>query len=61
MTHPEMGEVPYEGHAFCIRGYASGPRSPAPLLGEHSIQVLQEILGLTDEELAEVATSGALV
>jgi crotonobetainyl-CoA:carnitine CoA-transferase CaiB-like acyl-CoA transferase len=61
LHHPEMGEVPYEGHQFCISGYDSGPLAPAPCLGEHSIQVLQEILGLGDEDLARIAASGALV
>jgi hypothetical protein len=60
MLHPEMGEVPYEGHQFRIGGYDSGPRFPAPCLGEHSLQVLQEILGYSDEDLARVAASGAL-
>jgi crotonobetainyl-CoA:carnitine CoA-transferase CaiB-like acyl-CoA transferase len=60
LIHPEMGEVPYEGHQFQIAGYDNGPRSPAPCLGEHSITVLQEILGYSDEELAELAASGAL-
>lgn len=61
LAHPEMGEVPYEGHQFRIRGYDSGPLAPAPCLGEHSVQVLQEVLGMSDEELARVAASGALV
>jgi crotonobetainyl-CoA:carnitine CoA-transferase CaiB-like acyl-CoA transferase len=60
LQHPEMGEVPYEGHQFRIAGYDSGPRMPAPCLGEHSIQVLQEILGYDDEGLARIAASGAL-
>jgi crotonobetainyl-CoA:carnitine CoA-transferase CaiB-like acyl-CoA transferase len=60
LQHPEMGEVPYEGHQFSIAGYDSGPRMPAPCLGEHSIQVLQEILGYDDEALARIAASGAL-
>jgi crotonobetainyl-CoA:carnitine CoA-transferase CaiB-like acyl-CoA transferase len=60
LMHPEMGEVPYEGHQFRIAGYDSGPRTPAPCLGEHSIQVLQEILGYDDENLARLAASGAL-
>jgi len=60
LAHPEMGEVPYEGHQFIISGYDSGPRMPAPCLGEHSIQVLQEILGYDDEGLARIAASGAL-
>jgi crotonobetainyl-CoA:carnitine CoA-transferase CaiB-like acyl-CoA transferase len=60
LVHPEMGEVPYEGHQFRIADYDNGPRSPAPCLGEHSITVLQEILGYGDEELARLAASGAL-
>jgi len=60
LQHPEMGEVPYEGHQFRIAGYDSGPRMPAPCLGEHSIQVLQEILEYSDEDLARIAGSGAL-
>lgn len=60
LQHPEMGEVPYEGHQFRIAGYDSGPRTPAPCLGEHSIQVLQEILGYNDDDLARIAGSGAL-
>jgi len=61
LLHPEMGEVPYEGHQFRIAGYDNGPRMPAPCLGEHSITVLQEILGYADDELAELAASGALI
>ena len=60
LHHPEMGEVPYEGHQFRIEGYDNGPRFPAPCLGEHSIHVLQEILGYGDEDLARIAASGAL-
>jgi crotonobetainyl-CoA:carnitine CoA-transferase CaiB-like acyl-CoA transferase len=60
LTHVEMGEVPYEGHQFRIAGYDSGPLAPAPCLGEHSVQVLQEILGYGDDDLARIAASGAL-
>ncbi len=60
LQHPEMGEVPYEGHQFRIAGYDNGPLAPGPCLGEHSIQVLQQILGYGDEDLARIAASGAL-
>jgi crotonobetainyl-CoA:carnitine CoA-transferase CaiB-like acyl-CoA transferase len=60
MRHPEMGEVPYEGHSYTISGYANGPRFPAPCLGEHSHLVLGEILGLGDEEIARLLASGAI-
>ena len=60
LVHPKMGGVPYEGHEFRIRGYDSGPRLPAPCLGEHSVEVMRDLLGMTDDEIAEVAASGAL-
>ena len=44
LDHPEMGNIPYTGHQFRIAGYDSGPRFPAPLLGEHNELVLREIL-----------------
>jgi benzylsuccinate CoA-transferase BbsF subunit len=59
LEHPEMGEVPYEGHQFRIHGYDNGPRFPAPCLGEHTYQVLTEVLGLDDDEVAEALASGA--
>jgi crotonobetainyl-CoA:carnitine CoA-transferase CaiB-like acyl-CoA transferase len=61
LQHPEMGEVPYEGHQFLIDGYASGPRTAAPCLGEHNIEVLRDLLGMSDDEIAAIAGSGALV
>jgi crotonobetainyl-CoA:carnitine CoA-transferase CaiB-like acyl-CoA transferase len=59
LAHPEMGLVPYEGHAYQIAGYDHGARFPAPCLGEHTYQVLREVLGLDDEEIARVMGSGA--
>jgi crotonobetainyl-CoA:carnitine CoA-transferase CaiB-like acyl-CoA transferase len=59
LEHPEMGLVPYEGHAYQIAGYDHGPRFSAPCLGEHTYQVLQEVLGLDDDEIARVMGSGA--
>ena len=60
LEHEEMGLVPYEGHQFNIRGYESGPRSPAPLLGEHSFVVLTDVLGMSADAAAEVMASGAV-
>jgi crotonobetainyl-CoA:carnitine CoA-transferase CaiB-like acyl-CoA transferase len=60
MDHPEMGNIPHTGHQFRIRGYDSGPRFPAPLLGQHSELVMRDILGMTDEEITEVLAAGAI-
>ncbi len=55
-----MGTVAYSGHQFRIAGYESGPRSPAPVLGQHSVTVMSELLGMSDAEIAEVVAAGAL-
>ena len=59
MEHPEMGEVPYEGHQFRITGYDNGPRFPAPCLGEHTYDVLADILGMDADEIGEAMANGA--
>jgi len=49
--HAEMGRVAYAGPQFRIGGYAGGPRGPAPLLGEHSMEILRDDLGLSAAEI----------
>ena len=60
LDHQEMRNIPYGGHQFRISGYDSGPRFPAPVLGQHNDQVLREVLGMTDEEISETIIGGAL-
>ena len=58
--HPEMGHIPYAGHQYRIGGYDNGPRGPAPMLGQHSFEVLSDILGLSDEAIGAAYASGAV-
>ena len=58
--HPEMGRIPYPGHAYRIRGYDNGPRFAAPCLGQHSFEIMSEILGMSEEEIAAAFASGAI-
>ena len=60
LDHHEMGRIPYGGHQFRIQGYDSGPRTPGPVLGEHSEHVLREVLGMTDDEVTAAVVSGAV-
>ena len=53
MKHPEMGEIPYAGHQYLMSSYKSGPRSAAPILGQHSFEILGNLLGMSDEAIAE--------
>lgn len=60
LEHQEMGTIPYPGHQFHISGYDSGPRSAAPVLGQHNDEVLRDILGMTEDEITEAIIGGAL-
>ena len=55
-----MGRIPYAGHQYRIQGYDHGPLAPAPTLGQHSLDVLTNILGWSDEQVAEAFASGAI-
>lgn len=58
--HPVIGNSPYAGHQFRIRGYDSGPRFAGPTIGQHSYEVMAEVLGIGDEEIAELIAEGAI-
>ena len=58
--HPEIGRVPYAGPAHRIEGHAAGARDRDPLFNEHTVEVLSEILGMSDAEIAAGFASGAI-
>ena len=58
--HPEMGEVPYAGNQFRIPGYQPGPHSHAPLLGEHNLDVLKDMIGMSEQEIADAIKEGVV-
>jgi crotonobetainyl-CoA:carnitine CoA-transferase CaiB-like acyl-CoA transferase len=60
LEHAEMGRIPYAGHQFRIRGYPSGPRSAAPTLGQHSFEVMRDLLGMSEDEIAQAFAAGAI-
>jgi len=53
--HPEIGRVPYDGFATRFSAKAVSLHTRAPLLGEHTVEVLTEILGLSEDEIAGLA------
>ena len=60
LDHPEAGRTAYDGPPFKLSKTAGELRSPAPLLGQHTEYVCKEILGLSDEEVADLMVAGAL-
>ena len=54
LDHKEMGPSPYEGLEHRMSRTPGGPQRPAPTLGQHSDEVLSEILGLTAAAIEEL-------
>ncbi len=59
IDHPEMGKYFAQGPGFQLSKSPSELR-PAPSLGEHNEYALRELLGMSDEEIAELVIEEVL-
>jgi crotonobetainyl-CoA:carnitine CoA-transferase CaiB-like acyl-CoA transferase len=60
LDHPETGRSAYDSSPFRLSKTPGGPVRPAPLLGEHTLYVAKEIIGLTDDEIADLVANQVL-
>jgi crotonobetainyl-CoA:carnitine CoA-transferase CaiB-like acyl-CoA transferase len=60
LDHPEMGRWKYDELAFKLPDSPSQLCVAAPLLGQHTEQVLKEFLGYSDAEYAALSEAGVL-
>ena len=51
LDHPEMGPSIYNAPPFRLSGVEDVPRSPAPLLGQHTDEVCRDVFGLDDAQI----------
>jgi formyl-CoA transferase len=59
LEHPERGRYPMLGNPVRLSDSPTDVR-PAPKLGEHTQDVLSNLLGLSAEEIAKLKQDGAL-
>ena len=59
LEHSEIGEYIAPGPLFKLSGSACEVQ-PAPLLGQHNEYVLKDILGLSDDEVANLVIDGVI-
>jgi crotonobetainyl-CoA:carnitine CoA-transferase CaiB-like acyl-CoA transferase len=61
VVHPVAGDTLHVTFPFRLPGHV-GPihRAPAPTLGQHNVDVLGGLLGVTDAELARLAETGVI-
>ena len=60
LSHPEMGETIYSGQPFKFSNSEVQPSTSAPLLGEHTDEICEELLNLTPELISHLRHSGVL-
>jgi crotonobetainyl-CoA:carnitine CoA-transferase CaiB-like acyl-CoA transferase len=61
IDHPTTGPLTYPGFHFTI--HTDGPmpaRRPAPLLGQHTDEVLSDVLGMSTSEIAALRDEGVI-
>lgn len=60
LPHAEMGESLYNSLPFRLFRTRVQPRRPAPLLGEHTLGILHDLLALSDAEIDALQGEGVL-
>ena len=60
MDHPRVGKVRMVGAPVRLSATTGAVRTPAPMLGEHTDEVLGQLLGLGDEQIAALRTAGVI-
>jgi len=60
VEHPVAGTLPYTYAPFRMAASPAVPVRPAPLLGQHTDVVLEQRLGLTSSDLAELRQQGVI-
>ena len=58
LQHAEIGEHAVMTQTFRIEGVEAGPFAAAPLLGEHTLEVCKDVLGMSEDEIAAYAAEG---
>ncbi len=60
MDHPVIGEARFEGVPVHFDGLSADNWRSGPLLGEDNEYVFKELLGVADDEFAELSASGVI-
>jgi benzylsuccinate CoA-transferase BbsF subunit len=60
LDHPEMGPSTYNSAPYRFSNAHSAPTLPAPLLGQHTVEICREVLGLEAAEIERLSADGVL-
>jgi benzylsuccinate CoA-transferase BbsF subunit len=54
LPHPEVGVKTHTGIPWLLAQSPNGVRAPAPLLGQHTDEVMRDVLGYADQDIARL-------
>jgi crotonobetainyl-CoA:carnitine CoA-transferase CaiB-like acyl-CoA transferase len=60
VNHPSVGKVRVVGSPVRLSKSPAKEPSPSPVLGQHTRDVLRDVLGLGDEEIARLEAAGVV-
>jgi formyl-CoA transferase len=60
MQHPTIGRLPLVGSPLKMSATPVEYRLPPPLMGEHTVSILQELLGYSNDQIGKLRLSGAV-
>jgi len=60
VEHARLGRIPATGRALRFGAHEQEPMRAAPVLGQHTDEVLREVLGYDDGRIAELRSAGAV-
>ena len=61
LSHPELGECDYDGVVPRLETTPGQLRTASPLLGEHTDEVLIDVVGMSQEQVDELRAAGVLM
>lgn len=59
VEHPRLGKVTVVGPAARLSETPAAVRTASPLMGQHTDEVMKELLGLSEAQIAELRAAGA--
>lgn len=61
LPHPELGDCEYDGIVPKLSETPGALRTSSPLLGQHTYEVMREVVGMSEEEFAEHESAGVFM
>jgi crotonobetainyl-CoA:carnitine CoA-transferase CaiB-like acyl-CoA transferase len=60
VEHPELGEIVVPTTPLRLHGLPPAPSRPSPKIGQHNAEIYGGWLGLSDDQIAELKSQGAI-